>query len=50
MAVDAGYVLASLLGESGAHRNMDLLFHSAMRAFNCDLISRDSGYALQSGN
>src|SRR5437879_13800713 len=49
-AVDAGHVLASLLGESRAHGNVDLLPHFAVWAFNRHLISRDSGDALQSGN
>ena len=50
MAVEARYVLASLLSESGARGNVDLLPHFAVWAFNRHLLSRDSGKALQSGN
>ena len=49
LAVDARYVLASLLGEFGAC-GVDLLPHLAVWAFNRHLISRDSGNALQSGD
>jgi len=49
LAVDARYVLASLLGEFGTC-GVDLLPYLAVWAFNRHLISRDSGNALQSGD
>jgi hypothetical protein len=49
VAVDAGYVLALLLGGCGA-TNVDLLRDFAVRAFNHQFSSRDSSDALQSRN
>src|SRR5207245_1674634 len=49
-AVDAGHVLASLLGESRAHGNVDVLLHFTVWALDRHFISPNSGNALQSGN
>jgi len=47
MTVNAGYVLAFLPANSGAHVNVDVLPHFAVWTLNRHLIGRDSGDAIQ---